>query len=489
MLPKSGYCKERLVAIVSPVTSHAGAPLTLFEGSERTNVDAEIAQVRDRVSERLPPYMVPTVWIAVGALPKLVSGKLDRKRVQQWLTGMNEEEYQRAIPSSDQPVSEDEPANEQQRALRSIWARVLNLPEKQIGLERSFLSLGGDSISAMQVMGHCRKQGMGLAVQEILRSKSIVELAQAVKATHISSYEADEEVEKTFDLTPIQRLWYQLPNQGRGHFNQSFYLQLKQKTSPEDFRFAVEKIVSRHSMLRARFSFSEEHGWQQRVTEDVANAYRFRHRKVSTLEQISHDIADCQTCLSPEQGPLFAADLYEYRNEQRAFLVGQHLVIDLVSWRLILEELEEILSGGSLLPPAMPFQRWSQLQLEHAQTLEPSKVLPPTKIPKMDFSYWGIQHEDNTYGNAGHEAFELDTGLTSLFLNQCHTALRTEPVEVLLASLIHSWNQVFTDREAPAFYNEGHGREPWDQAIDISRTVGWFTTRKFVSLCGPGIHC
>ncbi|KAF2186293.1 nonribosomal peptide synthase [Zopfia rhizophila CBS 207.26] len=389
---------------------------------------------------------------------------------------MSADVYQRAIPTTEHASSEEEPTTKLEGSLRSIWARVLNLPEKQISMDRSFLSLGGDSISAMQVMGHCRKKGIGLAVQEILRSKSIPELAKAVKGIHISTDDVVEEVEKPFSLSPIQYLWYQLPNQGHGHFNQSFYLQIKRKTPEGEFRLAIEKLVSRHSMLRARFRHSAEDGWEQRVTEDVRNSYRFRHQTVSTKGEIDNAIEDCQKCLNPVQGPLFAADLFEFGHEQHAFLVGHHLVIDLVSWRLLLEELEEILNGGTLLPPALPFQKWCQLQQEHAKTLQLSKVLPPAEIPALDFSYWGISHQDNTYGNACHESFDLDSTLTSLFLNHCHNALGTEPVEVLLASMIHSWAEVFTDRELPAFFYEGHGREPWDSSIDVSRTVGWFTT-------------
>lgn len=229
-------------------------------------------------------------------------------------------------------------------------------------------------------------------------------------------------------------------------------------------------------MLRARFSYSEETDWQQRVTNNVQDSYRFRHETVSTKTEIDVMIEDSQKCMDHVKGPLLAADLFEFENEQHAFLVAHHLVIDLVTWRLLLEELEEILKGGSLLPPALPFQKWAQLQSDHAKTLSLDKVLPPADIPQIDFSYWGIQHADNTYGNAGHASFELDPSLTSLFLGDCHSALKTEPVEILLASLVHSWPSVFDDRSVPAIFNEGHGREPWDASIDISRTVGWFTT-------------
>lgn len=423
--------------------------------------------------------MLPTVWIAVASLPRLVSGKLDRKSVMQWLTAMPTETYQRAIPGVDGTNTFTEAGSDMESILRSVWAHVLNLSELQVPLDRPFLAIGGDSISSMQVMGQCRKKGITLGVQEILRSRSIQQLATVAKVTGIAQTDVTEEFDVPFDLTPIQSLWFQLPNQGHGHFNQSFYLRVQRRVSVDAFLAAVEQLVSRHSMLRARFSApEEERGWQQRITQDVANSYRFRSHAVSSKLEIDSLIEDSQKCLDHVKGPLIAADLFEIDNEQHAFLVGHHLVIDLVTWRLLLEELEDILKGETLLPPALPFQKWAQLQREHAATLPLDKVLPPVDVLPLDFKYWGIEHADNTYGNAGHASFELDQHLTASFLTDCHAALKTEPVEVLLAALIQSWSKVFEDRPLPAIFNEGHGREPWSEDIDISRTVGWFTTRK-----------
>jgi hypothetical protein len=477
-LPKKGLCNERLVAVISLTGYSSDQPLQLFEGPEKAAIYSIIEGIRDRVSERLPFYMLPTVWVAVAALPKLSSGKLDRKTVMQWLVDMPNDVYQRAIPAKEESTSSQEPATDMEKTLRSVWAHVLNLPQDQVPLDRPFLSLGGDSISAMQVMGRCRKRNLGLGVQDILRSKSVSQLATLVQDLRDSTAIAQEKIDEPFDLTPIQSLWFSLPNQGHGHFNQSFFLEVREKTLPEDFSAAVETLVSRHSMLRARFSHSEEHGWQQRVTEDVINSYRFRHQAVSSKQEIDLMIEDSQKCLDHNEGPLFAADLFEVDGRQQAFLTAHHLVIDLVTWRLLLEELEDLLTGETLLPPALPFQNWARLQAEHAKTLPLDKVLPPANIPELDFSYWGIKHQDNTYGAAGHASFELDPALTAAFLGESHTALRTEPVELLLASLIQSWSRVFTDRPFPAIFNEGHGREPWSSEIDISRTVGWFTTGK-----------
>jgi hypothetical protein len=103
-------------------------------------------------------------------------------------------------------------------------------------------------------------------VQDVLRSRSIPQLAEAVKEIEHTSYDTMEYFDEEFDLTPIQSLYFQRPNEGRGHFNQSFYLQVKQKTGREEFRAAIQQLVARHSMLRARFSHADDLGWQQRLT-------------------------------------------------------------------------------------------------------------------------------------------------------------------------------------------------------------------------------
>jgi len=126
-----------------------------------------------------------------------------------------------------------------------------------------------DSITSMQVIGQCQKEGIGLGVQDVLRCRSISQLAEAVKEIEHTSYDSVEYFDEDFDLTPIQSLFFQRPNAGRGHFNQSFYLQVKQRTTEHDFRAAIQQLVARHSMLRARFSHSPDRGWQQRLTSEL----------------------------------------------------------------------------------------------------------------------------------------------------------------------------------------------------------------------------
>ncbi|KAI2087706.1 hypothetical protein LOZ35_006030, partial [Ophidiomyces ophidiicola] len=483
LFPKTGCCKGHIVSIFTLTDNCAvdGSPnpdtLRLVDRALR---DPQIEAIRQRLNTRLPSYMVPSISICVQSLPMLSSRKLDRKAVSKWVDSVEEELFLQIAPVETTTDDHGEAANKVEDQIRNIWSRVLNFPLNRVGLNQSFLSLGGDSITAMTCMGQCKKVGLGFTVQEVLRSKSIRELAACAKAI-AQAIDYKEEVDYLFDLTPIQQYHFQVRTEGQGYFNQSFFLKLSQPTSEASLRQAVGAIVERHSMLRARFSKDDVTGqWKQRIVSDIASSYRLRTHKIRSRAGADAAIADSQNSMDSRNGPLFTADLFDVDGgEQLLSMIGHHLVIDLVSWRVILEDLEELLlnpQNPSLAAKSIPFQTWSKLQIDHCQDIDLSKVIAAADIPSGDFAYWDVDPHLNTYGAAACEGFEIDTTLTSLLLTECHDSLRTEPVDILVATLIHSFSETFPDRVVPAIYNEGHGRETWDDSIDISRTVGWFTT-------------
>lgn len=480
LLPKLGPFQGHLTAIISLSDSTIRAPtLDILE-----NRSEELHSLQGYLSTRLPAYMVPSFIIFVTDIPLLPSGKLDRKGVTTWIQGLNDQVHHSVIANMEDGKqlidrTQDYPATEFEEKLRSIWSRVLNIQPEEVGFNRSFLSLSGDSISALQVKGQCTKACIDVSVQDILRSKSIIELAQHAK-TIITPVQHKEVLEVSFDLSPIQKLFFRLPNQGQGHFNQSFFLRVTTKIREEDLRSAIETVIRRHSMLRARFSQSVNTGaWEQRLTDHVTTSYRMAVHEIATVEEASRAIAKSQTDLDIVNGPVFAADMFNVDGgDQLLFVVGHHLVLDLVSWRVILEDVEELLRNPQHAPVELPlsFQTWCRLQASHCQRLPLEKVLSIEDIPSGDAEYWGMHNQANLYGDVKCGGFELDSEMTLSLLSDCHNALRTETIDILLSSLIYSFSSVFQDRKVPAIYNEGHGREPSDMEVDLSRTVGWFTT-------------
>lgn len=488
VLAKEGFCKGRLLAIVqlSDETNQdlvsKGQPYKLIDGQLEDIARAKVADAKQLLSERLPLYMIPSMWIAVEFIPRLpASGKLDRKQTAKWVDDMSEELYRHLNPVTITGASEDLVfSNKAELELHKIWSHVLNLKAEQLGLRQSFLSVGGDSISAMQVMSECRKRGLGLTVSQIIAGKSISALALQVKDIDTQLFH-QEILEQPFELSPIQKLYFSRPNHDQGHYNQSFLLRTSQHIPEADLRKAIETVVRRRSMLRARFSQDPAGKWQQRVTNEVASSYRLRTLSLDSIDQVDHAIVDSQTCLEVTHGPLFAADLIQVtEGEQLLFVVAHHLVIDLVSWRIILQELEELLLQPDHPSPdagrLLPFQAWCKMQLEHAETQTPEQVLPIHGIPDGNTEYWGMGDTPNVYGQMASEGFDIGPAQTSLLLSKCHESLRTEIPDVLMAAMIFSFGQTFTDRSIPAVFAEGHGRESWDPSIDLSNVVGWFTT-------------
>ncbi|KAG5804023.1 hypothetical protein H9Q71_011395 [Fusarium xylarioides] len=487
VLPREGFCNGRLLAIVQLCDDLSqdlvpnGQPYKLIDGDLEVTAQDKIVETKELLGERLPSYMIPSMWIAVEFIPRLQSGKLDRKQTGKWVDGMSEALYRQLNPTTavTQLPEDLKCESKVELELHKIWTYVLNLKAEQLGLSQSFLSVGGDSISAMQVMSECKKRGLGLAVSHIINCKSISALALQVKDIESPAL-LREVVETPFDLSPIQKLYFARPNYDQGHYNQSFLLRTSQRIHEKDLRKAMETIIFRHSMLRARFQQDASGEWQQRITNDVASSYRLRALELASQEDVDDSLVGSQTCLDPVQGPLVAADLINREAEgQLLFVVAHHLVIDLVSWRIILQELEEIL----LRPEAvhdedrpLPFQVWCKMQSEHAQAQTPDQVLLIQGIPDGDASYWGMTDTPNIYGQMVRKGFEIGPDQTFLLMSKCHDALRTEIPDVLMAAMVSSFGQIFTDRPIPAIFAEGHGREVWDTSIDLSNVVGWFTT-------------
>ncbi|OKP14387.1 Nonribosomal peptide synthetase 1 [Penicillium subrubescens] len=483
--PKSGFSKGRLAAVISSVGLLAEQsdsdlePLRLLSLTQKSKI---VPEIRERLSARLPTYMVPSVWLCVEAMPLLPSGKLDRKGIAGWVAEMEQDPDIAQAGSAPQHRGElSQPSNENEEALVAVYSRVLNIPQNHVSLEESFLAMGGDSIAAMTCIGMCKKRGLALSVQEVLRSKSIRDLASRARAIdHATTYQ--EAVDQPFELSPIQVLHFGVRKEGQGHFNQGIITRLNKPVDEHTLRQAIETLVSRHSMLRARFDDSgSATASKQRITQDVKGSFRLRTNSVNTIEETKTFIASSQGCINAFSGPLLAADYFRVKGQEKCHvlsLTAHHLVVDIVSWRIILEDLEDFLVNpgkASSENGSLPFQTWCKLQEEHCKDLIKERKAAIDQLPAIDFGYWGLKNSQTTYGDVDCASFEIDAVHSNSIIMECHKALNTEPLDLFLAAMLHSFGKSFNDRSLPTIYNEGHGREVWDPSIDISHTVGWFT--------------
>jgi non-ribosomal peptide synthase protein (TIGR01720 family) len=496
-VPSKGPCAKRLVGVVTlqdptlvrPTGTYCSASLNasadIFSvGPALQLLPAEAASfnigtIRDRVCERLPSYMVPSLWVAVTGFPLMPSGKMDRRRVLQWLDQMDSNIY-RAISAAGVEGPKDS-MTDMESKLQSIFASVLNLPTKDVRINQSFLHLGGDSIAAMQVSSQCRSKGLTITVQDIIRSKSIAALASTVTVTNDDNGSAPKakDFNLAFDLTPIQKVFFESVGEEYNHFNQSVILRLSRSFEHGEIRKAIESLVITHPMLRGRYARDESRIWRQQIEKDTKNSFRLQHYHVNTgSEEAIRPIVDkSQATLDIASGPTFSVDVFDLDDTftQAIALVAHHLVIDVVSWGIVIEDLQNLLSGINPPPQSLPFHTWSQQQAEQARQESAKKVFPVSDTPVANLGYWGMNEKPNLHSDVITEDIELSTKDSMLLLG-AHDALATEPLDVFIAALLESFRKVFCDRSPITIHNEGHGREPFNAKQDLSRTIGWFTT-------------
>jgi hypothetical protein len=503
VLPRSGPCANRLVSVLS-LRATAGDPsIDRFETVTSQEAASSVCKIQERLRGKLPPYMVPSMWIVLRALPLLPSGKLDRNGVVAFLENASEETIDKihAAHSADERDGGQTAFSTQniEEKLASIWSQVLSIAPERVGRNVSFLHLGGDSITAMQVMAKCRAQGIRIAVPDIIGTKSVYELARKAHVpgmqhrTAVATATSGGEDHHEFDPAPIQQLYFELMHVGgngsqptglRRQFNQSVLLRLAKNTTPDELARGLHSLVGTHSMLRARFRRDGAGSWRQRLTSDVSGSYRFKVHAISNTARMQKRIQNSQRALDIQKGPLLAADWFAIGKEKREiqiFLTVHHLVVDVVSWGILLQDLEDFLSTGTIqLPTSLPFQAWTRKQSEMAQAeRNGSGLLPHREASGPDLEYWGMAGVPNLHGDAVvAEEFGMDSNATALLLGpDCHAPLQTEALDILLAALLLSYRNATSGRRGvPTIYNEGHGRETWGEGMDLSRTVGWFTT-------------
>jgi amino acid adenylation domain-containing protein/non-ribosomal peptide synthase protein (TIGR01720 family) len=436
--------------------------------------------VDDKLSERLPSYMVPKAYFSLAHLPMTGTGKTDRMQLRALAAGFSSQQL--AELRTQRKDEKRQPSTEVEKQLQQLWARVLNIEATSIGLDDSFLRLGGDSITAMQISSGARQLQLRISTGDILQKKTIARLAaEAVRGPLpagplTTGSGSPETLDQPFGLTPIQELYLGLQDGTTGSLDQCFFLRINKRISFQALSAGISAVVQRHSMLRARLCKNSSGRWEQYISGDVGQSFILHHIEQGNEASVIQVISDCRTALDPEHGPNLTAALFDTAEPQYLFLAAHHLVIDLVSWRVLLQDLENWLLSN-LVPESssLSFQSWQAIQTESAKQLDLAKALP-FDVPPVEISFWGIESPADWSGHSETETFVLEKDITDCLLGSCNEAFQTRPVELLIAGLIHSFSSVFPERASPVVFNESHGRATWDDSIDLSETVGWFTS-------------
>jgi len=433
------------------------------------------SDLRAFLGEKMPDYMVPSAFVFLDALPITANGKVDRG----------------ALPHPDpgRPASASDmvlPRTPAERLLADIWARLLGL--ERVGIHDNFFELGGDSILSIQVVGRANQSGLRLTPRQLFQHQTIAGLAAVAEMARPIQAEQTL-VTGPVPLSPVQHWFFEQNLPDAHHFNQALLLEVRTPLDPALLEQAVQHLALHHDALRMSYRLGES-GWQQ-VIGGPNQAVHFSRIDLSTLTEadlepaIEARAADLQTRLDLNNCLMRVAhfDLGP-RQPARLLWVIHHLVVDGVSWRILLEDLltaYQQLDGGrpiQLPPKTASFQCWvsrlvdyargAALQREHDFWLDESRSRV-TRLP--------VDHVDgvNTRASVRQVRVALDTDQTSALLREVSSVYRTQVNDVLLTALLQAFSR-WTGSDSLLVDLEGHGREPIFEDIDLSRTVGWFTS-------------
>lgn len=461
--------RRQLVGFIEP--SSDGAPT--------------VQSLREFLARRLPDHMVPSRYVRVDRLPRTPAGKLDRGALLDIM----------GTPLDGGVGGFVLPRNETEVLLAGIWETVLGV--ESVGVHDDFFEIGGDSLLSIRVLARAAKAGLSIRPEVFFANSTIAALA-TVAREGTSDAEQGQVVGRA-PLAPIQSWFFDRIHTDPQHWNQCQVFRVPPELGREALSRIIQTLVSHHDVLRARFVFDGERRMQDfqgviastpmRVVDLPGLAGNDRDARIAS--ECAHEHAS----LDLEEGPLFRAIFFDVPEQPLLAVVAHHLVVDAISWVIIEDDLET-LAGQAIDGEALQLPRKTDSARAWALALEgaakkmdgPSEAAPwltqPTAAEPGVWSSDGVGDGSNCAGDARVHRLSLDAAATEALISGACDRLGAAPNEVLVAGLLMAW-RAWSGESALRLDLEGHGRDALADALDVSRTVGWFTTVFPVHLSSP----
>ena len=437
-----------------------------------------IEGLRRFLGERLPEYMVPSAFVTLEKMPLTLNGKLDRR-------ALPAPELQRSSLSNEfQP-----PSTHVEKELAGIWEQVLRLD--RVGVRDNFFELGGDSILAIQITSKANQAGIHLAPHQIFKHKTIAELALAADVREVETVEEGPAAGEA-PLTPIQHWFFDQNFAEPDHWNMAISLDVNAAVDSELLEEAFTVVCAHHDTFRLRFDG---------VRQWYADSDGFELSSIDLSDQADEAIEEAlltlQRDMNLEEGPLFRAGLIDFgsKRSRQLILVAHHLVMDGVSLRILVEDLETVY--GQLAQSELPrlparttsFGKWAKKLADYAQSQSLQSEMSYWSVPeRMRIDRLPVDNTSaiNTVASILTHSVYLTHEETRVLLKDVPEVYHTQMNDVLLTALVEAF-AAWTGNRTLLVDLEGHGREPIGEAVDVSRTIGWFTSLYPVLLSLEGI--
>ncbi|OUR88831.1 hypothetical protein A9Q81_23000 [Gammaproteobacteria bacterium 42_54_T18] len=454
-------------------------------------------ELRQFMKSRLPDYMVPSAFVMLDQMPLTANGKINKKSFPKPQGISGDAEYV-------------EPTTYQEKILALIWSEVLG--GQKIGVNDNFFELGGDSIISIQIISRAKRVGLHLQPQHLFEHPTIAELASIASSERISIIAEQGAVNGEVPMQPIQKWFMEEHKEDRQHFNHGLILSIKESFSESDVEQVIAVLVEKHDGLRGQFcndhQQKDEECWVQRICTVDQLGFELKHLTISASDWDKKD-----TLLADFANELHVS--FEFDNcglvsigfietpsgqDNRLLLVVHHLLIDVVSWRILMDDINVGLANIAvgkdidLGLKTTSIQQWGNALLEYSKTdVVLDKLEYWRSLSNVGFTVLPKDNHctENTYGQMKEHVASLDVDQTKQLLSQVNGAYRTDIEDVLLSALamtISQWasgvkkggsllDSTNLDVQNKVYLQlESHGRENISTAVDVTGTLGWFTS-------------
>ena len=470
------------LAIVEQVTVIIDYKDTIRQLVAFVKVDESVTdfeEIKIKLRNRLPDYMIPSRFIKMNTFPILPNGKIDKNR----LTKYKQDYFLNTTTVKKKPTTEI------QKKLAEIWQEVLQVTS--VGIEDNFFEIGGDSISSIQIIAKARKSGIIIKANQLFEHQTIAELALFVGFEKIKG-PTENSIEGEVLLTPIQHWFFEAHTAAPHYWNQIVQISNIDNIDKSTLKEIVVALIAYHDALRLSFIKNGKEWKAHVLSSESINAFHYfdlsktdgpdaqntRIKEITLKEQ--------QNCKLSE-GNLFRALYFNCGNHRTPvlYLIAHHLVVDMVSWNSIFSDFSIALQQRmkniqiSFKPKSDSIKAWGEFLVKRSESPQIIKEIPFWKeqtnssgLLPTDFNLTGSYIEERTITVL--ESI-LETESTTLLVNEANTAYNTKIEDLLLTALsttIYQWAQL----ENFCLGLERHGRNVDFSPVDISNTVGWFTS-------------
>ena len=461
-------------AIVLPYEKKGYKQLVAYIKKDGSLPELTEEKLRNHLSNQLPDYMIPSVFIELAEIPLSTSGKIKRNALLQMYppTSFRKKSY---ITS---------PSTSVETILCHIWEDYFGI--KPISTKDNFFHLGGDSILAMQIASKARQQNIHLSVEQIFLHPTIVELASIVEEINLSIKGHQEDINVKFPLAPVQSWFFSQHFLRQQQWGQACLIDVMQSIDENILHHCLQELLDEHDALKINFQL-EDGVWKQHYTSNSSLPFHVADIPTSFsqnewdqyLEQWELKILET---FNLEHGPLIGAVLFKKdQAPQKLLIVAHHLIVDGISWRILCHDLfilykKLIGQSKSTIHKTTSYKHWISEAYRHIQL----------SITEKDKSFWLEQkaanplpkdfaETQNTEEDAANYMGQLSIKETEFLLKQPIKNASIKINGILLAMLARTLEN-WTGNNSLLIDMEGHGRDELVNKVDVSNTMGWFTS-------------